>query len=954
MNSPISQRLGRTISTVLALSILISIPLYAQDEQPLDESELVLEEVIVTGTRLTIEDGFGRTSPVTVVGMEDISSYGLTRVEDVLNNLPQIETSENAFYSWSTGTASINLRGLGSKRTLVLFNSRRIQPGGILTTSVDVNQIPSAMIERVEVLTGGASATYGADAVAGVVNFIMRRVTGIEVSAGISAYQHDNRNSYIQKLMDKQDYVYPTGNSGFDGKTYNVDIVIGGDFDNGAGNATAYATWRKNEELKQEARDYSSCALNGAGVRCGGSQNAVVPNFYIAPIVDGEMDWYQYGFLTLAPDSSLIESVDNKYNYAPINHFMRPDERWSLGAFVDYEINEHAIAYLETNYASDRTAAQVAESGTFYVEQYDLPLSNSVFPDAFRDSLAAIWPGYDEFGIYFAKRNVEGGPRINNFEHDAFRIVAGLKGAINDAWGYDVSYLYGSTSSGDVYINDFFAPSIAQAVNGDLCAADPSCIPYEVFTYEGVTHEQANNLTGVAVMDGTTSTQVVNGYVTGDLGFSLPGSDDTIMVVAGFEFREEKFERISDDIFEQGLLLGMGAEPTPSLAGEYSVNELFAEANIPLLADRAFARKMTLDLAYRWSDYSNFGRTDTYRAGLVWQTLDWLRVRAGYNRAVRVPNTFELNRLRQMLSLGPGEPCSGPEPVYTLEQCARTGVTASQYGHIIQHPAGDFINALYGGNPDLEPEKADTYTFGLVIDPTDAMQISFDYWDIRIADVIDLADDLMIIEQCGFYGLLCERIHRADNGSLWMGRGYVDATDINLSETYFSGIDAAFGWSHDAFGGNFNVDMIGTYMLKRETTLVPNDPNSSHDCAGLISVRCYPAPKWRHNASATFDSHSFWVITGRWRYYGGVKYENIIKEFVYDEIAGDNTGAQSYIDLNAVFRFMDAHDVVVGINNVFDKEPPLLGSTLSTGANTIAGYYDTLGRYLFANVTLRW
>ncbi len=197
------------------------------------------------------------------------------------------------------------LRGLGSFRTLVLMNGRRLQPGGVSATSVDVNQIPSAMIERVEVLTGGASATYGADAVAGVVNFIMRRVTGVEISAGISGYQHKNDNKYLTELMDRRDFEYPTGSSGIDGQAYNIDLVIGGDFDDGRGNATVYATWRKNQELLQAERDYSSCALNGAGTSCGGSANAIVPNFFIAPSVDGVSDYSVSEFLSLQPDNSL-------------------------------------------------------------------------------------------------------------------------------------------------------------------------------------------------------------------------------------------------------------------------------------------------------------------------------------------------------------------------------------------------------------------------------------------------------------------------------------------------------------------------------------------------------------------------------------------------------------------------------------------------------------------------
>jgi iron complex outermembrane receptor protein len=197
---------------------------------------------------------------------------------------------------------------------------------------------------------------------------------------------------------------------------------------------------------------------------------------------------------------------------------------------------------------------------------------------------------------------------------------------------------------------------------------------------------------------------------------------------------------------------------------------------------------------------------------------------------------------------------------------------------------------------------------------------------------------------------LCENINRSGSGSLWAGRqAWVWAADINISEQHWQGIDLAWNWGLEAWGGSWDFDLIGTYTLKKETTQLPNDPNSSFDCQGIISNVCWPNPKWRHTASATYDSSSFWVLTGRWRYYGKVEYDG-----PWDLIASDNLDAQNYIDLNAVFRFMDTHDVVVGVNNVFDKAPPLLGSTISTNANTVVGFYDTLGRYLFANVTLRW
>jgi outer membrane receptor protein involved in Fe transport len=954
--------LSLAVSTALGLSTLIMIPGLAsaqdQDQQAGEEGDALLEEVIVTGSRIVSDDGFGRTSPVTVVGMDAIASTGLTRVEEILNNLPQIETSFHAFdANGATGTATVDLRGLGTNRTLVLINGRRMQPGGVYTEAPDINQIPTSLIERVEVLTGGASATYGADAVAGVVNFIMRRVDGVEVSAGWSGYQHDNSNGYMQGLMDDAEYGYPTGSTGIDGEAYNVDVVVGGDFAGGRGNATLYATWRKNQALLQGTRDYSSCALSNPGTACGGSSTSPVPNFFIYPLLpdptgntpivdrldyDVPNDWFG-----LNQDSSFDTGL-NIYNYAPINHFMRPQENWSLGGFADFEISENFVMYSEVMASSNRSTAQIAESGTFYYAPYPFAIDDPLFPQTFRDSLSENFPGVENFGIYIGKRNVEGGARFDSLEHSAFRIVTGLRGAINDNWDYDVSFMYGQTSSSSTYVNDLLAPSIELVVDSDRCAATAGCIPYQVFTYNGVTPEMAAQLGGTAVQRNQTALTNIVAYVTGNLGFGLPAGD--ITMATGYQYGKPEYENISDTIYEQGLLLGQGG-PQPSVEGKYSVDEFFIEGNIPLLDGMPMAENLTLDLAYRFSDYTTGFDTDTYRIGFDYQMLEKLRFRTGYNRAVRAPSITELF-VPQNLGLWSGtDPCASATPAYTPEQCARTGVSAAQYGNIGASPAGQY-NGIFGGNPNLNPEEADTITFGVVVDIMNEMTLSVDYWDIEITDVIDNIQPEVILEQCAFNGVLCETITRAGNGSLWQGQsGYIELANINLGKQHWEGVDLAWNWSMDGLAGSWDFNFIGTYMMTKETTPLPSAPETAYDCVGLVSGRCFASPEWRHVASATYDSNEWWAVTGRWRYYDELTYPDTT-----DLIANDNLKVEQYFDLSAIVRFMGNHDVRFGVNNVLDEEPPLVGGTLVGGinnANSIA-IYDQLGRYFFANATFRW
>jgi iron complex outermembrane receptor protein len=926
-----------------------------------DTEEFMLEEIVVTGSRIVREQGFGQTSPVMVMGLEDINSIGLTRIEDVLNTMPQLEASQQAFYSnGASGTAALDLRGLSPERTLVLINGRRIQPGGTNTQIVDVNQIPTAMVERVEVLTGGASAVYGADAVAGVVNFIMRKVEGVEISLGESGYQHSNDNSYMQGLMNDAGFSYPTGNTGLDGKSYNIDLIAGSDFAGGRGNATVYASWRKNDELLEAARDYSSCALDATGTECGGSGNTPVPNFFIYPYDptidngDGTFGAYNYDdefFATLQPDSSLADFTDNLYNYAPVNHFQRPDERWSAGGLFDLEINENAMAYMEVQYFNDHTRAQIAESGTFFAEPYYLPLDNALFPANFQASLAARFPGANRFEFWIGKRNVEGGPRVEILDHTSFRIVAGVKGAITDKWDYDVSFLKGRTSSSSTYMNDFFAPKIAVAVDSAACAADPDCTPYNVFTYQGVTGEEAAGLGGVAISNNITSIQTISGIVRGDLGFGL--SADNIDVAAGYERREETFEDIRDYVYEEGLLLGQGG-PRPSLSGAFNVSDLFGEASIPLVADMPFAKNLTMNLALRWSDHNVTGSATTYRVGLDWLTSDMLRVRTGFNRAVRSPNIEELFET-QFVNLWSGtDPCAGPNPIYTAEQCALTGVTAAQYGSVPVSPASQY-NHLRGGNPGLEPEEADTFTLGVVVEPKENLTLSLDYWSIDIDKTIDRIGSEsaeIILDLCATKGQLCDLIHRSPaNGNLWMGTDvYITNIMQNVGKQKWEGLDFAGAYWLDALDGTWNVNMIGTYMMTKETTPIAGDSSTTYDCVGTISTRCYPTPKWRHTASVTYDSHEFWSVTGRWRYFSEVDYDGTVDQIV-------NLTAKSYIDLNAVFKFWGNHDIIIGVNNVLDKDAPLVGDTMNLtygNANAVTGFYDTLGRFFYSKVTFRF
>ena len=921
-------------------------------QEQTEEAKDKVERIEVTGSRIKRVD-VETASPVQITSSEEIKLSGFTRVEDLMNSLPQVEASETAFQAnGASGVATLDLRGMGSQRTLVLVNGRRLQPGGIYSQSPDVNQIPSALVDRVEILTGGGSATYGADAVAGVVNFVMKKdFEGMEINIGGSGYQHDNDNKFIQELMDKRKFEYPSGSSGIDGKTGNIDITAGGSLGS-KGHVTAYATWRQVDELRQGARDYSSCALNAGATACGGSGTTPIPNFYFYPIYDGATDYDQEKFWTLNSNSQFINSSGNVYNYAPINHFMRPDERYTLGAFVNYEISEYARPYMEVSFMNDRTVAQIAESGTFYAEEYNLDINNPLFSDAQRAQFRSTF-GNDVEGVaaYIGKRNVEGGARASDLEHSAFRMVTGVEGIINDTWSYDVSFLKGVTASNTAYLNDFFGPRIAQAIGAegaDACTG--TCIPYAVFTYNGVTAAAADNLKGTAILKGITSLTVLNAFVTGETGFTVPTHSMPVAAVLGVEHRQEKFERTADEVFAQGLLLGQGG-PTPSIVGGYTVKEMFGELSVPLLEDAAFAKDITLGLGGRTSEYSTSGRNNTYKVELDWTPIEDWKIRSSLNRAIRAPNVSELYRPNAAGLWGGSDPCAGAKPEYTLDQCKRTGVTAGQYGAIGASPASQY-NGVFGGNAALVPEVADTMSFGIVGQPMDNLNFSLDYWNIEVEKVIGGIGGEVIVRQCALTGdaYFCDRITRGVTGSLWRGTdNNVDDPDVNLGGMHWRGIDLSANYELEALGGKWTLKLIGSRALKKETTIIPSVASTVTECAGNVNTDCFASPKWRHSFTTSYTTGDWWTVSAKWRYFGKVAYTGTT-----DVLAKNGISSQSYIDLTAAFDINDHVSLLTGVNNVFDKEPPMVGSTLATNANTVSGYYDTLGRYLHASVTVRF
>ena len=744
----------------------------AQEPASTDTS---LQEVVVTGSRIAVPNQTS-ISPVTFVSALDIQETGLTRVEDVLNQLPQVFASQSsAISNGSNGTATVNLRGLNTKRTLVLVDGDRLGYGDPRSGGAgsDINMIPTELIESVEVLTGGASSIYGADAVAGVVNFKLNdHFEGVKLVLDGGIYSHHNNDDYGMATTLNA-YNASTGNDFAPapshvntGASKGLTFIAGLNSADGNGNATFYATYRNVAPVLQSKYSASACTAGsgylagsystGGKFTCSGSSTSFPGRFYKLTGGTTTSD------ATIGPGGSLVPfSAANKYNYGPLNYYQRPDEQYTAGAFLHYEFNEHATVYANTMFSDDRTIAQIAPSGAFFGNPYTVNCANPYLSAA---QLAA-WCGGSVVGntlsggpgngLYIGRRNIEGGARQDDIEHTDFREVLGVKGKIDDAWSYDASFQYGIVNLSDTYYNDVsttkinYALDVVPGPNGPQCAVTAAgvsqglgvgCVPWNIFTPGGVTPAAAAYIGAPGLNRGKITQTIVNGSLTGDLGaygVQSPFASSGLRINLGVEYRDEKSFSIPDEEFQTNDLAGQGGATLPVSGGIVS-RDIYFEGRMPLVEDKPGAKSLDFDSSYRYSSYSLGFNTNTFELGLSWAPVQDVRFRGSFSRATRAPNIVELFSTQSVAGDGNTDPCSGAAPAYTAAQCARTGVTAAEYGHILTNSAAQY-NGLTGGSPDLAPETALTTSVGIGFTPSfiPNFRLQVDYFDIRIQNVIE-------------------------------------------------------------------------------------------------------------------------------------------------------------------------------------------------------------------------
>ncbi len=989
------------LASLAALAMASVAPLSATAQETEAEGQEVLEEIITTGSRLRQNPNLVAATPVLSVTGTEGMERGNVRIEDFVNVLPQVFAGQASEVSnGASGTATLNLRGLGSIRTLVLIDGRRLPYGSSGVSSANLDLIPMQMLERVDILTGGASAVYGSDAVGGVANFILKSdFEGVELGYQWGESYNNNSDNFWKQVL--QAASQPVPSSATDGKETLIYTMMGGNLDRG-GNVTVFASYEDREAIRQSDRIWSGCALGQddgpesfGGFGCIGSGNFRTfggPGGFFHQTEAGEIIPY-------------VGGPSQTYNFGPLNFFQRPSERYTLYAKATVDINDTLEAFADISYMNNFSDAQIAESASFgrhpincanpfiNVPQSDgaggfITLSTDVF--GCTDTSPTSTEFYDR--AFASHRNVEGGPRNSRLENSAFRIVSGLRGSFaDDIWGWEAFVQLSETRDQSESTNDFVIANLHQAfnvttdVNGDPVCVDPSggCVPYNIFQRGPggeslVTSDMTDFIQGVGLVNGSTSQFIYGGSLQADLGeygIKLPSADYGMSFLVGFEQRKDELSSRPDEIsqVEGGGFTGVGGATLP-VEGEVEVTELFTEFELPIVSGVTGIQELTLRGQYRYSDYDRTGNdtktsvdTNTYGASLAWAPIDSLRLRMQYQRAVRAPNVIELytGQNTNLPNLSPAgtnsqgvqlfDPCSSAFPIESEANCANTGVLPGQYGTIFDVISGQ-TQSITGGNPFLDPEEADTYTYGLVWTPEflDGLSVSVDYFEITVEDAISAGIPAQTtLDQCLATGnaAFCDLITRDPDGSLAAGEpgvGFLQ-TNVNIAELETTGIDFQVVYAFDAGAHGFNIDWAATILDQLDTVPYPGaDPI---ECEGFFGNQCgTPNPEYRHRVMATWQTPWSVDATMTWRHFGSTDNDNV------GDTLESEMDSVNYIDLSGNWYLMDDSVTLrLSILNITGEDPPVFsgaGPALGNG-NTYPTVFDTSTAY-FASVKLNF
>ncbi len=1017
MNRISDQRALRGLRWAVGLVLATAAPAFAQTPSAAaadnQETTPVVQEVVVTGSRIP-QPNMTSTSPIQVLSSQQIKQQGATDAIQMLQLLPQnFQGAANDFSNTSNalntagGLSTADLRGLGPQRTLVLIDGRRLGSADPNTSNInpapDLDQIPLGLVDRVEVVTGGASAVYGSDAIAGVVNFIMKKnFEGIQVDGQWGADFFDNHNNYMQQQAAAAGFPAYTGSS-HDGQNKQFSIIAGTNIADGKGNITAYLEYRNAQPVSFASRDYTACELvsgfaagsPGGPNQCIGSGNS--NHFGIGNNI------YSVVGNQLLPSPQPGSVPPASFNSNPYIDLSRQDERYNAGFMAHMDVTDALRPYAEFSFMEDKTTTQVAPSGLFVpganpttalidrVGGQDLVNCGNPLLSAQEAGIICA-PGNTinvngtQSGIVdIGRRNIEGGGRSSFFDHINYRGVVGMKGDVGDGWTYDAygqyyyTTLFNSNAGYLNYGNVNNALQVGGTAANPVCLnqAAAGCVPYNIWSQGGVTPQQLAYLTTAGTADGAVTQRILHADMTGDLGqygIKSPFASDGVGVNFGYEHRSERLDWDPDSAELSGTLAGFGGAVVPIHAG-YSVSEGFIEARAPIAQNMTGIKDLSVDAGYRYSNYTTAGATNAYKFEVQYAPIEDARLRASFERAVRAPNIIELFTppaygLQSFLGV---DPCAGTSPTAPASQCAHTGVLPGQYGNIPQCQA-DQCGQINGGNTALKPEVANTYTVGLTLTPTmlPGFTGSIDFYNIDIKNEINVVPGAYLFNQCLVTGdpTYCSQIVRNHatgslSGSTVAGGGYIVQTYQNIAEVIVRGIDFQSNYRYNlpSGWGTLSTTFNGSYLLDWLST--PGPGQHTYNCAGLFGATCNTTvnPRWRHVMRVDWDTWFHTLLSVQWRFISKVGVDNNDPDpsLFGKEVGGfDHFNAQipnmSYIDLSAIYTIRAGLSVRAGINNLFNKDPPIVAVDYTGGAGSPNTFptYDLLGREAFVGFTAKF
>jgi len=981
----LSAAIRRAVCTGAAALLALSATTAAQAQEKADD----LATVIVTGSRI-LGSNLESPSPIQTVTAEDIQSSGVANIQNLLVKSPvfgtPISRTNSNFQTSSVGVATIDLRNLGTSRTLVLVDGRRFVAGIPGESAVDLNTIPASFIERIDVLTGGASSIYGSDAIAGVVNIIYKKdFQGFNFDAqyGESA-KGDGDETQLGATFGVSSADGRGNVMGYIGYT-DQGAVFTRDRNRSAVDqiSSALLTGDPADMFTAQRPFYSSYAPQGRFFTANGPASGIT---YDAS--GNVIPWSTNGSSTLAATG---------FNRSAFRTIAVPIERYLFAGRGSYEFTDSQRAFFEGTYASSQ-AVSVLEPYPLGAEDIypatggqvpaeflvnGMLMRNPVVPNVVFNS-AADEDGDGLRDYYFTRRMAEAGNRGNVADRDTFRVVGGLEGDLfGGGWHYDAFYAYGQTkeaqtSSGQVNVLNFRNALEAIPDTGDLdgdgntteaiCrdanARAQGCVPVNVFGFNAITPAAFDYIKAPGLLATFTQQKVAGVNLTGNV-FDLPAGP--LGLAVGAEYRKEYSRSEFDPLQQAGLNAG---NAIPRTEGEFDVTEGYLELRAPLLADRPLFHQLDLNGAVRFADYSTVGSVVSWNGGLEWSPIPSLRFRAIRALATRAPNINELfSPPSQDFPTGLIDPCVGVTATSTGQYDAACRAAPGVNANIAANGAFTLnqsdiqgVSGYNRGNPALSEEEGDSWTIGAVIRPSDIRVLedfafTVDYYRIDIKDAIVSTPRQFMLRQCylgntAFCGFITRRpsaVGANSAGSL----EFIDTGPTNSGGEFAEGIDLTVSYSQDIGPGAFKGRLAYTHVLDQYRVPLPGEPKDfivgeAED--GLI------APEDRAVLNLGYNVGKFGA-TLTTTYIGKVSLDDQFLDQFGLPRGSVGVGAKTYVDAQLTFSPTESYQVYIGGYNLLDEQPAPLISGLpgdDTGTETNGGTYDPIGRSWYAGVRVKF